>query len=214
MTKTLNLSADDVLTTTRSVRKRLDFSRPVEKDVIRECLEIAVQAPSASNRQDWHFIFVTETEKRAQLADIYRRGAEISYASRANEDLAFSEEKRRVRESSQYLIAHMAEAPVLFIPCIEGRTDNAPIASQASRWGTIIPAMWSFMLAARNRGLGTCLTTMHLNLEREAADVLGIPYDEIMQVGLIPVAYTKGTDFKPASRQPLETVLHWEGYSE
>jgi nitroreductase len=210
----LNLSADEVLTTTRSVRKRLDFSRPVEKEVIRECLEIAVQAPSASNRQDWHFVFVTDSEKRAQLADIYKRGAEISYASRDNEDLAFSEDKRRVRESSQYLIAHMAEAPVLFIPCIEGRTDNAPIASQASRWGTIIPPMWSFMLAARNRGLGTCLTTMHLNLEREAAEVLSIPYDEIMQVGLIPVAYTKGTDFKIAKRQPLEQVMHWEAFSK
>jgi nitroreductase len=208
----LNLTADEVLTTTRSVRKRLDFSRPVDKDVLRECLEIAVQAPSASNRQDWHFIFVTEPEKRAQLADIYQRGAEISYASRDNEDLAFSEEKRRVRESSQYLIKHMAEAPVLFIPCIEGRTDEAPIASQASRWGTIIPPMWSFMLAARNRGLGTCLTTMHLNLEREAAEVLRIPYDEIMQVGLIPVAYTKGTDFRLAKRQPLDDVLHWEGW--
>ncbi len=210
MTVHLNLTADEVLTTTRSVRKRLDFDRPVESDVIRECLEIAVQAPSASNRQDWHFIFVTDPEKRQHLADIYRRGAEISYAQRENEDLAFSEEKRRVRESSQYLIANMHRAPVLFIPCIEGRTDNAPIARQSSRWGTIVPAMWSFMLAARNRGLGTCLTTMHLNLEQEAAELLEIPYAEIMQVGLIPVAYTKGTDFKQAKRQPLESVLHWE----
>jgi nitroreductase len=212
MSEHLNLSADEVLTTTRSVRKRLDFSRPVEKDVLRDCLEIAVQAPSASNRQDWHFIFVTEPEKREKLADIYRRGAEISYASRDNQDLAQSEDKRRVRESSQYLIANMAKAPVLFIPCIEGRTNDAPIEKQAARWGTIVPAMWSFMLAARNRGLGTCLTTMHLILEQEAAEVLGIPYDEIMQVGLIPVAYTKGTDFKLAKRQPLETVMHWEGW--
>jgi nitroreductase len=212
MSEHLNLSADEVLTTTRSVRKRLDFSRPVEKDVLRDCLEIAVQAPSASNRQDWHFIFVTEPEKREKLADIYRRGAEISYASRDNQDLAQSEDKRRVRESSQYLIANMAKAPVLFIPCIEGRTNDAPIEKQAARWGTIVPAMWSFMLAARNRGLGTCLTTMHLILEQEAAEVLGIPYDEIMQVGLIPVAYTKGTDFKLAKRQPLESVMHWEGW--
>jgi nitroreductase len=212
MSENLNLTADEVLTTTRAVRKRLDFSKPVERDVVRECLEIAVQAPSASNRQDWHFIFVTEPEKREQLADIYRRGAEISYASRDNEDLALSEDKRRVRESSQYLIANMARAPLLFIPCIEGRTDNAPIEKQASRWGTIIPAMWSFMLAARSRGLGTCLTTMHLILEQEAAEVLGIPYKEIMQVGLIPIAYTIGTDFKPAKRQPLETVMHWESW--
>jgi nitroreductase len=212
MSEHLNLTADEVLTTTRSVRKRLDFSRLVEKKVLRECLEIAVQAPSASNRQDWHFIFVTEPDKREQLADIYRRGAEISYASRENEDLALSEEKRRVRESSQYLIANMSKAPVLFIPCIEGRTDNVSIEKQAARWGTIVPAMWSFMLAARNRGLGTCLTTMHLYLEQEAAEILGIPYEEIMQVGLIPVAYTKGTDFKLAKRQPLETVMHWEGW--
>lgn len=209
---TLNLTADEVLTTTRAVRKRLDFSRPVEREVLRECLEVAVQAPSASNRQNWHFIFVTEPDKRSALADIYQRGAEISYASRENEDLALSEERRRVRESSRYLIEHMAEAPVLFIPCIEGRTDDAGIERQAAQWGTVIPAMWSFMLAARNRGLGTCLTTMHLHLEREAAEVLGIPYEEVMQVGLIPVAYTRGTDFKLAKRQPLDTVLHWEGW--
>jgi nitroreductase len=206
----LNLSADEVLTTTRSVRKRLDFDRPVEKDVIEECLEIAVQAPSASNRQNWHFIFVTEPERKEKLAEIYQRGAEISYAQRANEDLAFSPQKQRVRESSRYLIENMARAPVLFVPCIEGRTDDASISRQAALWGTIVPAYWSFMLAARSRGLGTCLTTMHLNLEREAAELLGIPFDEVMQTGLIPIAYTIGTDFKLAKRQPLETVLHWE----
>jgi nitroreductase len=212
LTQTLNLTFNEVMTTTRSVRKRLDLERPVEREVLEECLEIAVQAPSASNRQNWHFIFVTDPDKRARIADIYERGADISYAARANEDLAFSPQKRRVRESSRYLIENMANVPVLFIPCIEGRTDDVPISRQAAQWGTIVPAMWSFMLAARSRGLGTCLTTMHLNLEQEAADVLGIPYEEVMQVGLIPVAYTIGTDFKPAKRQPLETVLHWEGW--
>jgi nitroreductase len=210
MSNALNLTADEVLTTTRAVRKRLDLERPVDKEVIEECLEIAVQAPTASNRQNWHFIFVTDQEKRKKLADVYQRGAEISYAMRANEDLAFSPQKQRVRSSSRYLIEHMADVPVHFVPCIEGRTDEAIISRQAAQFGTIMPAVWSFMLAARSRGLGTCLTTMHLNLEEEAAKILGIPYQEIMQVGLIPVAYTVGTDFKVAKRQPLETVLHWE----
>ena len=100
--------------------------------------------------------------------------------------------------------------PVHVIPCIEGRTDGKPAAAQASRWGTIVPAAWSFMLAARSRGLGSVWTTFHLQYEREAAELLGIPYDDVMQAALIPVAYTVGTDFRPARRKPLETLAHWE----
>jgi nitroreductase len=212
MAPVLDLTADEVLTTTRSVRKRLDLTRPVEREVIEECLEIAVQAPSASHRQNWHFVFVTEPDKRARLAEIYERGAQVTYAARGPEYLTGDPVRQRVRSSSVYLREHMKDVPVLFVPCIEGRTDDVPVVRQAAQWGTIVPAVWSFMLAARSRGLGTCLTTMHLHYERDAAEVLGIPYDEVMQTGLIPVAYTVGTDFKRASRQPMEKVLHWDGW--
>jgi nitroreductase len=210
MAMKLDLTADEVLTTTRSVRKRLDLTRPVERAVIEECMEIAVQAPTASYRQNWHFIFVTDPDTRERLADIYNRGAEATYAERGPEDFSGNPVRQRVRSSSVHLREHMKDVPVLFVPCIEGRTDDAPIARQAAQWGTIMPAVWSFMLAARSRGLGTCLTTMHLRFEREAAEVLGIPYEDVMQVGLIPVAYTIGTDFKVAARQPMERVMHWE----
>jgi len=212
----LPLSADEVLTTTRSVRKRLDFTRPVEREVLEECLRIAQQAPSASNSQRWHFVIVTDAEKRRALADIYRKGWE-RYRSGSGtgvtyEDPARAATQARVSGSAQYLADHFHEAPVHVIPCIMGRTDGQPANAQSGVFGSILPAAWSFMLAARARGLGTCWTTIHLMHEREAADVLGIPYDRVMQTALIPVAYTKGTEFNPAPRDPLASVVHWENW--
>ena len=212
----LNLSPDTLLTTTRSVRKRLDLSRPVEPEVIRECLELALQAPTGSNSQGWHFVVVTDPSQRQALAELYRKGGtqymqrQASFlqklsASNQQEAAAMS----RIIDSAQYLIDHLHEVPVHVIPCIRGRTENQPINVQASTWGSILPAAWSFMLAARSRGLGTSLTSFHLAYEQEAAQLLGIPYEKIMQAGLIPVAYTLGTDFKPAPRKPLDPILHW-----
>ncbi len=210
------MDADEVLRTTRSVRKRLDFARPVEREVLEECLTIAQQAPSGSNRQTWHFMVVTDAAKRLALADLYRKNWE-RYRSAGGAGVAYDDPNRaatqiRVSDSAQYLADHFHEAPVHVIPCIEGRSDGQPGAAQAGKWGSILPAAWSFMLAARARGLGTCWTTIHLASEREAADILGIPYDEVMQAALIPVAYTKGTDFKPAPRDPLATMVHWESW--
>lgn len=214
----LDLSADELLTTTRSVRKRLDFSRPVEPEVIQECLEIAAQAPTGGNRQTWHFVVVTDAQQRLALGDIYRRGfalylQQVLSATPASALKALSPDRRatlaRVRDSSQYLADHMYEAPVLVVPCIWGRVEGLSNADQAGTWGSILPATWSFMLAARARGLGTCWTTVHLHYEQEAAEVLGIPYGKVTQAGLIPVAYTLGTDFKPAARVPLDSILHW-----
>jgi len=214
----LDLSADDMLATTRSVRKRLDFSRPVEPEVIRECLELALQAPTGGNSQSWQFVVVTDAEKRKTLGDLYRKGWAFY---RGNEQLggrpivgdsARAQQLRRIVDSSDYLAEHMHEAPVLLIPCIKGRTDGAPVVAQAGHWGSIIPAAWSFMLAARARGLGTSWTTVHLFYEQAAAQALGIPFEQVMQVALIPVAYTLGTDFKPATRQPLERVVHWDAW--
>ena len=211
----LPLSADQVLTTTRSVRKRLDLTRPVERSVIEECLRIAQQAPSASNRQHWHFVAVTDAAKRKALGDLYLRVRKESEASRA--DRTFRNEQQatvyeRVSSSADYLGEHMGEVPVLVIPCIEGRIEQQSFSGQAALWGTILPAAWSFMLAARARGLGTVWTTMHLAYEREAAEILGIPYEEVTQTALIPLAYTIGTDFKLAPRDPLEMMLHWDGW--
>ncbi len=212
----LSLTADEVLTTTRSVRKRLDFTRPVEREVLEECLRIAQQAPTGSNRQGWQFVVVTDAEKRRALADIYRKGW-ARYRSGGGAGVTYDDPARaatqmRVSDSAQYLADHFHEAPVFVIPCIMGRTDGQPANAQSGVFGSILPAAWSFMLAARARGLGTCWTTIHLMHEREAADVLGIPYDQVMQTALIPVAYTKGTDFKPAPRDPLASVVHWENW--
>lgn len=212
----LPLDPDELLSTTRSVRKRLDLTRPVERHVIEECLAIAQQAPSASNVQNWHFVIVTDPDKRQALADLYRKGWNAyrqspGYAGRVKAlDAERSQTQQRVASSSEYLAEHMQDVPVHVIPCISGRTDGLPGNAQAAKWGSIIQAAWSFMLAARARGLGTVWTTLHLPHERESAEVLGIPYDEVMQTALIPLAYTKGTDFKPAPRASLDEIVHWE----
>ncbi len=211
----LPLNPDELLTTTRSVRKRLDLTRPVERELIDECLAIAQQAPTASNSQHWHFMIVTDPDKRKALADLYRQGwnayrSSPGYAGRVRaQDAERSKVQQRVVSSSTYLAEHMHEVPVHIIPCISGRTDGWPGNAQASHWGSIIQASWSLMLAARARGLGTVWTTLHLPHEKEAAEVLGIPYDDVMQVALIPLAYTKGTDFKPAPRASLDEIVHW-----
>ncbi len=212
----LDLTPDELLATTRSVRKRLDLTRPVEREVLEECLYLAQQAPTGSNRQHWHFVVVTEPATRAALADCYRRGW-TSYraaqdASPPSGHPARVARMRRVLASAQYLADHLHEVPVHVVPCVMGRTEGEPVVVQAARWGSVLPAVWSFMLAARARGLGTAWTTLHLPHEREAAELLGIPYDQVMQTALIPVAYTIGTDFKPARREPLETIVHWEGW--
>ena len=211
----LDLSIDTILTTTRAVRKRLDLTRPVEPELIRKCLELALQAPTASNSQGWHFVVVTDPEIRLALATIYRKGADRYkelmvpvLQKQATSSEQVSRSLAKMLDSGQYLIDHLHEVPVHVIPCIEGRTEHQPIIMQAARWGSIMPAAWSFMLAARSRGLGSSLTSFHLFFEQEAADLLGIPYEQVMQVGLIPVAYTLGTDFNPAPRKPLESVLH------
>lgn len=212
---TLDLSPDDLLATTRTVRKRLDFERPVPRELIEECVQLAAQAPTGSNRQGWHFVFVSDPGKKQALADLYGKNFD-PYASAAGPQWPADDPRAhaagRVRESSIYLRHHMHEAPWLLVPCIEGRipADNAPVFFQASVWGSLLPAVWSFMLAARARGLGTAWTTLHLPDEAAAAEVLGIPFDRVMQGGLIPVAFTKGTDFKPAPRLPTERIIHWE----
>lgn len=215
----LDLTADQVLTTTRAVRKRLDFDRPVEMDVVRDCLEIALQAPSGSNAQGWHFVVITDEEKRRAIGDFYQqaftayRDMPVSaHALAEQHEGAERQQMDRVVSSAEYLAENMGRAPVLIIPCVEGRVDGvtgqAASLSQASIYGSVLPAFWSFMLAARERGLGTSWTTLHLMFEQQIAELLGIPYDSVTQAALSPVAYTIGTDFKLARRRPLDDVLH------
>jgi nitroreductase len=215
----LNLSADEVLTTTRAVRKRLDFDRPVGMDIIKECLEIALQGPSGSNSQGWHFVVVTDSEKKAAIAQYYQK-AFAQYESGPREptkhhtdDPSMKRTQEKVLGSARYLAENMAKVPAFLIPCCTGRTDdpNLPQAARSSIYGSIIPATWSFMLAARERGIGTCWTTLHINYEKEVAGILDIP-DGFTQVALIPIAYTLGTDFNSAPRKPLEDVLHTNGW--
>jgi nitroreductase len=210
MAEILDLSPDELLSTTRTVRKRLDLERQVERPVLEACLKLAQQAPAASNRQHWHFLVVTDSERRAALGELYRKGAELAYSGRFAGIASADPQTQKLLESAKYLVDHMHEVPVQVVPCIEGRPDDPSPKGQAGMWGTICPAIWSFMLACRSRGLGTAWTTFHLAFEREAADILGIPFDEVSQAALIPVAYTIGTDFKPARRAPLETMVHWE----
>lgn len=211
----LILSPDELLTTTRSVRLRLDLTQPVERTLIEECLEIAQQAPSGGNQQTWSFLVLTDPEKRRALGALYKQGWEayikVVAARRSQEESAFPRrEVMRIYRSAQYLADHMGEVPVLVVPCITGRPENTEVEEQAGFWGSILPATWSFMLAARARGLGTCWTTLHLLHEREAAELLGIPYDQVTQAALIPVAHTIGEEFKPGPRRPLESVVHWD----
>jgi nitroreductase len=203
----LDLTPDELLSTTRAVRRRLDLTRPVEREVLEECLRLAQQAPTAGYAQNWHFVVVTDPAARAGLGELWRRGAARYLEYRAAE---MEGRLGRVLAAVHHLAEHIHEVPVHVVPCVEGRTDGRPAAAQASRWASIVPATWSFMLAARARGLGTVWTTFHLASEREAAELLGIPYDEVMQAALIPVAYTQGTDFRPGRRRPLETMVHWD----
>ena len=215
----LGLSNDELLSTTRAVRKRLDLDRPVSEDVLRECMEVAVQAPTGSNAQGWQFVFVTDPAKKAKIGEIYRQAfsiyrdmpVAIHKLHMDSGDNNLTDSQTRSASSADYLAENMGKVPALLIPCIAGRTDSpetSNIISQTGTLGSIIPAAWNFMLAARARGIGTAWTTLHLMQEKEVADIIGIPFDDYMQVALIPIGYTKGTRFKPAYRPPVETVMH------
>ncbi|MGE0219495.1 nitroreductase family protein [Mycolicibacterium sp.] len=212
---TLNLSFDEVLTTTRSVRKRLDFDKPVPRDVLMECLELALQAPTGSNTQGWQWVFVEDAEKKKALADIYRTNATpyLNTPKPQTGDLR-DEQRPRVTDSAHYLNDNLHRVPVMLIPCLEGKPDDPASGKSASFWGSLLPAAWSYMLALRSRGLGSAWTTLHLlgDGERQAAEVLGIPYEKYSQAGLFPIAYTKGTDFRPAKRLPAEQLTHWNSW--
>lgn len=188
----------------------------MERALIEECLRLATQAPTGRNRQRWDFVLVTDPAKRAALADLYRLGLTRprQQVVRDGVDRGDPGRGRRIAASAQYLFDHLHEVPVLLVPCIrvQGRHENASHVGQANTWGSVLPAVWQFMLAARSRGLGTAWTTPHLHYEREAAELLSIPYETVLQAALIPVAHTLGTDFRPGPRTDVDEIAHWDGW--
>lgn len=214
---TLGLGAEEVLLTTRAVRKRLDLNRPVPRAVIDSCVRIATQAPSGRNRQQWDFLFIEDRETKAAAADIWRRGLMAGVPGEPHGPVPSrmdfgSQQWDRIAGSLQHLALHLHEVPLLMIPCLRvgNRSELRSIRGQAGSWGSVVPAFWSFMLAAREHGLGTAWTTSHLSYEGEMADLLGIPTERVVQVALTPIAYTIGTDFKPAARADHRLFAHWD----
>ncbi len=210
-------ATNHLLRTTRSVRKRLDFTRPVEPELIEECIDIAFQAPTGSNSQGWSVVVVTDEAKRKVIADLYREGMEAYANMREAEGFGFAEgdprgeQMPRVLDSAMYLAQNLEKAPVMVLFCVEGRVEEAGAFAQASVYGSILPAAWSFMMAGRARGLGMAWTTLHLAHEKRAAETLGIPA-HITQTVLFPVAYFTGKDFKPAKRISPKELTHWNSW--
>ncbi|MGA0122213.1 MAG: nitroreductase family protein [Gaiellales bacterium] len=204
-----HLTSDELLSTTRAVRRRLDLERPVPRALLEECIALALQAPSASNGQPWTFVVVDDQATKDAIAAWYLKSYDAYAAAReATGDL--SPAMRRMADSARYLADRFGQVPAMVIPCVQGRLERRPADGQAAGWGSIVQAGWSFCLAARARGLGTCWTTLHLTYEREVAEILGIPHDEVTQSCLLTVGYATGGDFKPAPRGPVDDVIRWD----
>ena len=206
----LNLSVDEVLTTTRTVRKRLDVTRPVPRALLEECLDLALQAPNGSNRNLWRWIIVDDPAIIAKLAGIYQ--GLLSGGPAGDTHLAGVPREDKILESAFALVEKLHQVPAMLIPLMPGRPEGKSVVEQAAMWGSITQAVWSFFLALRERGLGSAWTTIALLREKEIAELLGIPIDEYTQVGLFPIAYTIGTDFKPGPRRDLDRIIHHDGW--
>lgn len=211
----LDLTIDELLTTTRTVRKRLDCDRPVERSVIEECVEIAMQAPSGANSQGWQWVFVEDAGLKEQLAVIYRKQFDVTYRVMpiaTHDDPEVQAQAVRRRESATWLADNFERVPLIMVPCSPGTIDGATLGAQAGFWGSFLPAVWSFMLALRSRGLGSAWVTMNLGRPegaKETAEVLGIPHERFTQAGMFPIGYTVGTDFKPIRTPPVGERVHW-----
>ncbi len=217
---------DRLLTTTKSVRKRLDLKRPVPREIVVECVRLGCYAPNASNAQEWHWILVDDPAQRRRVAEVYREILVPRVSQMLDAKLSVGDESgAKISRSILYLADHLHEVPVLVIPCYDVaaalRRYNTLIADpgphglstrmDSGMFASILPAVWSFQLALRSRGLGSVLTTAHQLNQPAMAEVLGIPNDWF-QTALIPVAYTLGDDFTPSPRRPVEEVIVWNRY--
>jgi nitroreductase len=193
------LTPDELLSTTRAVRRRLDLTKPVEDHLLNDCVRLAQQAPSGGNQQPFHFVVVRDGGLRCRVAALYRELADVHLP---RPDTFSDGGQRRVYASAWYLVDHLHEVPVHVIPCVEWRDGPGP-----GQWASVIQAAWSFMLAARSRGLGTAWIGMIALRERAFAELFGIPED-VRLAALLPVAHTVGTEFKPGVRRPIEEIIH------
>jgi nitroreductase len=200
-----------LLTTTRSVRRRLDLRRRVDRATLLDCLRVAVQAPTASNAQNWHWLVIDDPAVIRTVGESYQRMA-TRYLLPHRDD-SMSVQTHRVLDSAEHLARVITDVPAMIIPCVEGRLTETSPALASSFYGSIVPAVWSLQLALRSRGLGSCYTTLHLAAERTVASQLGIP-DQVTQVALLPVAHTVGGDFGSAARAPVEEVTHFNHWDD
>jgi nitroreductase len=204
----------DVVETTRSVRRRLDFDRPIEPELIERCIDAAVQAPTGMNREAWRFLVLTEAEPKARVAELYRSGFD-GLANRFRDQLPpdLSDQKLpNERPTYVGLAENLHRMPALILVCSEGRPDPDNAAMQVAFYGSVLPAAWSLMLALRASGLGATWTTLLVTEEERVAKALGIPAD-VTQTILLPVAYTKGAVLKPAKRKPAREVTYWNRWA-
>ena len=211
----LNLSVDEVLSTTRAVRKRLDVTRPVPRTVLEECLELALQAPNGANRNEWRWIIVDDPALIARLAEEYRAAMGVLWDGQRAGDPSVTAgvpHEDKLMESAFSLAEKLDQVPAILIPLMPGRPDGKSVPEQAPMWGSIVQAVWSFFLALRERGLGSVWTTVASRREREIAELLGLPFEDYTQVGLFPIAYTIGVDFRRAWRKPVSEVLTYNGF--
>jgi nitroreductase len=203
---------DKLLTTTRAVRKRIDRDRSVEPEVVEECLALASQAPSGGNGQRWRWVVVADTDRKKVVARYYAESFARYIAPRRAALRPDDEPGHRMIDSATYLADHLHEMPLLVIPCtLDQLPDDATAEQRASLYGGIFPAIWSFQLALRSRGLGSALTTLHLDYEREVGAALDIP-ETVTQVALLPVGYYTGDDFRPASRRSVTELTYWDSW--
>ena len=207
------MTPDELLTTTRTVRKRLDLERLVERSVVEDCLRIAFQAPNGSNQQDYGWVVVDDPELRCRMAELYRAGMADHRDRDQTGEATVPQSNPRISDSVRYLADRLEQVPMLLVPTFGRRYGDTTTFQQASQWGSILPAVWSFMLALRSRGLGSAWTTIHLYREQEMAELLGIPYPAHRQAGLFPIAYTIGTEFKAADRSKSEQRIFWNTWA-
>ncbi|MCZ6656139.1 MAG: nitroreductase family protein [Gammaproteobacteria bacterium] len=192
-------SVDAVLSTARSVRRKLDFDRAVEPETIFECVNIATQAPTGLGGESWRFLVVTEPDRKRQLADLYRAVLTDLARQRGIE----------VKATQQALVDRLHEIPAMIFVCTTADKPGAEIAGQVAYYGSILPAAWSLMLALRARNLGATWTTLLASRQQEVAAILGMP-DGVVQTVMLPVAYTKGAKLRKADRLDATHVTYWE----
>ena len=202
---------DRLLLTTKQVRKRLDFERPVPRDVLLECIDIASRAPMGSNLERNKWLIVEDRELKRKIGDLYRRNA----ADYLDQSDAFKSDDRgsRVVSSAKYLAERMHEVPGMVIPLRLDRVENASSGEQSGWYGSVLPGVWSFQMALRSRGIGSCWTTLHLGYEAEVAELLGIP-DTVTQVAMLPVGYYTGDSFSVTPRRPAAEITFIDRWGE